>query len=325
MRKGLSFSVVRFADSRKGICEVKSDWTVWSGRDRPTLTEDFIMMKMNMQLMLVPRWQPFSWSSLREFQEEMQLVRERFAADNRPALASSYPPVNIWGDSDKVYAEAELPGMQLDHLEITVTDENQLTIQGERRRLELDKVVWHRLERGFGPFSRTIMLPVKVDADKVEARFEHGVLLLTLPKSEAAKSRRISVSDLVNSPPIRKERRSELDAEVTPGVCYTPLVDIMDTDRESLLLADLPGVKPEDVDVRFENGELIIDGRCPPRHQGANYLLSEYGVGDFYRAFTISEQIDWQKISAELKNGVLTVHLPKAETVKPRKITVKGE
>jgi HSP20 family protein len=79
------------------------------------------------------------------------------------------------------------------------------------------------------------------------------------------------------------------------------------------------------VDVRFDNGELIIHGRCAPRHQGANYLLSEYGVGDFYRAFTISEQIDWQKISTELKNGVLTVHLPKAEAVKPRKITVKGE
>ena len=99
----------------------------------------------------------------------------------------------------------------------------------------------------------------------------------------------------------------------------------METEEESLLLADLPGVKPEDVDVRFDNGELIIDGRCAPRHEGANYLLSEYGVGDFYRAFSISEHIDWQKISAELKNGVLTVHLPKAETVKPKKITVKGE
>jgi len=148
---------------------------------------------MNRQLMLVSRWQPFSWSPLEEFQEEMRLVRERFAADNRPALASSYPPVNIWGDRDKVYAEAELPGMQLDHLEIYVTEGNQLTIQGERRQRELNKGVWHTQERGFGSFSRTITLPVSVDADKVEARFEHGVLLVTLPKSETAKPRRISV------------------------------------------------------------------------------------------------------------------------------------
>jgi HSP20 family protein len=131
---------------------------------------------------------------------------------------------------------------------------------------------------------------------------------------------------MVNSPAIMKERRAELDnPEVTLGLCYTPRVDIVETEAELLLLADLPGVKPEDVDVRFDNGELIIDGRCAPRHEGANYLLSEYGVGDFYRAFSISQRIDWQKISAELKNGVLTVHLPKAETVKPKKITVKGE
>jgi HSP20 family protein len=281
-------------------------------------------MKTNMQLMQVSRWQPCSWSQLREFQQEMMLVRERFAARNHPALAPSYPLLNIWGDSDNVYAEAELPGMQLDHLEIYVTEENQLTIQGERRQPELDTRVWYGQERGFGQFSRTIVLPVKVDADKVEARFEYGVLFVTLPKSEAAKPRRISVNDRVNSPSIKNEQRTEWDTpEGTLDLCFTPRVDIMGTEEESLLLADLPGVKPEDVDVRFENGELIIDGRCAPRHHGANYLLSEYGVGDFYRAFTISEHIDWQKISAELNNGVLTVHLPKAESVKPRKITVK--
>jgi len=284
------------------------------------------MMKTNTQQMQVSRWQSCSWSQMREFQQEMMLVRERFAARNHPALASSYPLLNIWGDSDNVYAEAELPGMQLDHLEIYVTEENQLTIQGERRKLALDKGVWSGQERGFGHFSRTIMLPVKVDADKVEARFEYGVLFVTLPKSEAAKPRRISVNDVENGPAIKKEQRTELDKpEVTHGLCYTPRVDIMETEEESLLLADLPGVKPADADVRFDNGELIIDGRCAPRQEGANYLLSEYGVGDFYRAFSISEDIDWQKISAELKNGVLTVHLPKAETVKPKKITVKGE
>jgi len=282
------------------------------------------MMKTNMQLMQVSRWQSCSWSQMREFQQEMMLVRERFAARNHPALASSYPLLNIWGDSDNVYAEAELPGMHLDHLEIYVTEENQLTIQGERRQPELDTGVWYGKERGFGQFSRTIMLPVKVDADKVEARFEYGVLFVTLPKSEAAKPRRISVNDRVNSPAIKKEQRTEWDTpEGTLDFCFTPRVDIMGTEEESLLLADLPGVKPEDVDVRIENGELILDGRCAPRHQGANYLLSEYGVGNFYRAFTISEHIDWQKISAELNNGVLTVHLPKAESVKPRKITVK--
>jgi len=283
-------------------------------------------MKTSTQLMLTTRGQPFSWRPLREFQEEMYRVGGRFGVENGPSLADSYPPVNVWGDSDKVYAEAELPGMQLDHLEIYVAEGNQLTIQGERRQRELDKVVWHRLERGFGQFSRTIMLPVNVDADKVEARFEDGVLFVTLPKSEAAKPRRISVNDMVHSPAIEQEKRTDPEEpKATLGLCYTPRVDILTTEEESLLLADLPGVKPEDVDVRFDNGELVINGRCAPRQEGANYLLSEYGVGDFYRTFSISELIDWQGIAAELKNGVLTVHLPKAATVKPRQITVKGE
>jgi len=82
---------------------------------------------------------------------------------------------------------------QLDHLEIYVAEGTQSTIQGERRQRELEKGVWHRPERGFGQFSRTILLPVNVDADKVEARFEQGVLFVTLPQSEAAKPRRISV------------------------------------------------------------------------------------------------------------------------------------
>ena len=283
-------------------------------------------MNTNTQLLLVSRGQPFSWSPVREFQEEMERVCGRLGAENGPLLADSYPPVNIWADNDKVYAEAELPGMQLDHLEIYVAEGNQLTIQGERRPPELGQSVWYGQERGFGQFSRTIVLPVNVDADKVEARFEHGVLLVTLPKSEAAKARRISVNDMVHSPAIKKEQRTELDKpRVTPGLCYTPRVDIMESEEESLLLADLPGVKPEDVDVRCDNGELTIDGRCAARHEGANYLLSEYGVGDFYRAFSISEHIDWQKVAAGLKNGVLTVHLPKAETVKPKKIAVQGE
>jgi HSP20 family protein len=68
----------------------------------------------------------------------------------------------------------------------------------------------------------------------------------------------------------------------------------------------------------------VMAGSLTPGIKSVNSLLFEYGVGDFYRAFSISQHIDWQKIAAELKNGVLTVHLPKAETVKPKKIAVKG-
>ena len=125
---------------------------------------------------------------------------------------------------------------------------------------------------------------------------------------------------------VKTEKKADLTTpEFTRGtVMFTPRVDIIETAEELLLFADVPGVKSEDVDVRFENGELILHGRCNPRGHAANFLLNEYEVGDFYRVFALSESIDAEKIGAELKQGVLTVHLPKAAAVKPRKITVQG-
>ena len=125
---------------------------------------------------------------------------------------------------------------------------------------------------------------------------------------------------------VKTEKKADLTTpEFTRGtVTFTPRVDIIETAEELLLFADVPGVKSEDVDVRFENGELILHGRCNPRGYASNFLLGEYEVGDFYRVFALSESIDAEKIGAELKQGVLTVHLPKAAAVKPRKITVQG-
>jgi HSP20 family protein len=124
---------------------------------------------------------------------------------------------------------------------------------------------------------------------------------------------------------VKTEKKSEVTTpELTRGaVTFTPRVDIIETPEELLLFADVPGVKPEDVDVRFENGELVLHGRCNPRCVEAGLLLGEYEVGDFYRVFTLNESIDADKINAELKQGVLTVHLPKAAAVKPRRITVQ--
>lgn len=107
------------------------------------------------------------------------------------------------------------------------------------------------------------------------------------------------------------------------GTTYTPRFDILETENELLLYGDLPGVSPSDLDVQFENRELTIQGRVAARHEGVDYLYSEYGIGDFYRAFTIGESIDSARIAAELKNGVLILHLPKTEAVKPKKIDVK--
>jgi HSP20 family protein len=107
------------------------------------------------------------------------------------------------------------------------------------------------------------------------------------------------------------------------GSRYTPRFDIVETADEVTLYGDLPGVRPEDLDVRFENQELVIHGKVADRGSIQNRCFErEYGIGDFHRTFALSEGIDAQGISAELKNGVLTLHLPKAEAIKARKIQV---
>ena len=105
---------------------------------------------------------------------------------------------------------------------------------------------------------------------------------------------------------------------------YTPRFDIVETDGELVLYGDLPGVTKESLDIRFENRQLAVQGKVEPRHAEHEFVYGEYGIGDFYRSFTISEDIDTEKISAELRDGVLTLHLPKTEAVKPRKIAVKA-
>jgi HSP20 family protein len=104
---------------------------------------------------------------------------------------------------------------------------------------------------------------------------------------------------------------------------YAPAVDIIETDNELLLIADVPGASAEGIDINYERGELTLHARVPRRQDAdTRYLLREYGVGDYYRCFRVGEGIDAQKISAEVNAGVLTLHLPKAEAIKPRKIRV---
>jgi len=111
------------------------------------------------------------------------------------------------------------------------------------------------------------------------------------------------------------------------GRTYVPNVDIIEEQDRMLLIADVPGAAPEDIDISYERGLLTIHARVKPRQdpKKTNYLLREYGVGDFHRSFEIGEGIDASKIEAEMRCGVLTVHLPKAAELLPRKITVRAD
>jgi len=104
---------------------------------------------------------------------------------------------------------------------------------------------------------------------------------------------------------------------------YSPPVDILEKEDEILLVADVPGARPGDVDIEFEDGLLTVHAKVQPRYpEGAEFLRQEYGVGDYLRSFQVSEAIDVAKITAEYANGVLTLHLPKSVGLRPRKIAV---
>jgi HSP20 family protein len=108
------------------------------------------------------------------------------------------------------------------------------------------------------------------------------------------------------------------------GQFFLPAVDIVETEEELLLVADVPGVAPGDVDLRFENDELILQAKRSLPARAGKPLRGEYKEGDFYRLFRVHESIDSTGIAAECAGGVLTVHLPKVEKVKPRKVLVKA-
>ena len=103
-----------------------------------------------------------------------------------------------------------------------------------------------------------------------------------------------------------------------------PPVDIYERGDALVIEADMPGVGPQDVDVTLDNGTLTLKGRVATPAPSANVLYAEYAPSDFERSFSVSEEIDHEGIQASVRNGVLTVILPKAKERQPRKITVQA-
>lgn len=106
------------------------------------------------------------------------------------------------------------------------------------------------------------------------------------------------------------------------GTYFTPAVDIYNTDKELVLLADLPGVNSESVEIDLRDDILTIVGKVPPKAAEGEPLLTEYRTGNYFRSFRITELVDQSKITASLADGVLRLVLPKVEKAVPRKIPI---
>lgn len=126
----------------------------------------------------------------------------------------------------------------------------------------------------------------------------------------------------------KKEQQDEkLNSQnMRSGKVYVPKADIYETKEELLILADMPGVKEDALDITLEQNILTIYGKVEREDlEGYTLAYSEYGVGDYRRVFALSNEIDRDGIQATLKNGVLKLSLPKSKRAMPKKIAISIE
>ena len=140
-----------------------------------------------------PTWDP--WTGLRLMQRELERVvgRNIFGEMQQGVGGGVYPPVNIYNGRDEIVVQCEVPGVAKDDLDISITGET-LGIRGVKKGPKDEELFrYQRRERGIGEFSRTVVLPDKVDPDRIEATLDRGILTIRLPKSDSVKPRQIKV------------------------------------------------------------------------------------------------------------------------------------
>jgi len=145
-----------------------------------------------------------AWNPMEALRRDIDRAFQNASFSNDPSFrtaflpgraARRYPLINLAEDHDHIYLEALAPGVDPESINLAVMH-NVLTISGEKRRHpeDIKPEAFHRSERAAGKFVRTLELPIEVDADQVKAEYKHGILMITLPKAEAAKPKQISVS-----------------------------------------------------------------------------------------------------------------------------------
>jgi HSP20 family protein len=124
---------------------------------------------------------------------------------------------------------------------------------------------------------------------------------------------------------VQKKRELENKEETTiPARVFLPAADIFEGENDLTVILEMPGVEKSNVDIHVEDGVLNVEGRLDlTKYRGLQPLYTEYNIGHYSRSFRVSSKIDQNKIAAELKDGILTLKLPKAEEAKPRTIQVK--
>ncbi len=134
------------------------------------------------------------------------------------------------------------------------------------------------------------------------------------------------VNDMANQQEVQVREKQEVEKKqegTKPGRVFIPVTDIFETDQALTVVLEMPGVNKDSVDVRVENDVLSVEGRVDfSNYAGLQPVYTEYNVGNYARSFHLSSKIEQDAIRAELKDGVMTLVLPKAERARARKINV---
>jgi HSP20 family protein len=151
-----------------------------------------------MAILRYPNW---LWPDFSNALEDVERARRQMdrllstftgSGSATPSVSGVFPPLTVTEDGDKVFVEAEIPGIKPEDLEISVVGKT-LTLSGERKPEETENVSFHRRERKWGSFRKALTLPDEVDANAIQAECKNGVLKIVLPKAEQAKPRKITI------------------------------------------------------------------------------------------------------------------------------------
>jgi HSP20 family protein len=132
---------------------------------------------------------------------------------------------------------------------------------------------------------------------------------------------------MASTPELQVQQKRELEKKeetTIPARVFVPAADIFEGENDLTVILEMPGVEKNNVDIHVENGVLNVEGRLDlTKYRGLQPLYTEYNIGHYSRSFRLSSKIDQTKIAAEMKDGVLTLKLPKVEEAKPRTIQIK--
>lgn len=132
-------------------------------------------------------WDP--WAEMERMQNEMNKLFSRYTTRTSP----DYPAVNVWTSEEEAVVTTEIPGVDPKEVDISVVGKT-LTLRGNRKSEELEEgQTYHRRERGYGAFARTVELPYRINSEKVEASFSKGILQIKMPRAEEDKPKKIAV------------------------------------------------------------------------------------------------------------------------------------